>query len=174
MSIRAGSSYRTSGGQVISVSTIYQNPSYSSSTIDYDVSVLYLSSAVTTSAAGTIGLAASGSSVATGATATVTGWGTTSEGGSAATQLQVVQVPIVSQATCRSAYGTSAITDRMLCAGYTSGGYDACQGDSGGPLVVSGLLTGIVSWGYGCARPNYPGVYSSVPALRSYIDSVAS
>lgn len=150
---------------------IKQNPSYSSSTIDYDVSVLILQSDITIDSAATIGLAASGASVATGATATITGWGTLTEGGSSPSQLQVVKVPIVSQTSCKSAYGSSAITARMLCAGETSGGKDACQGDSGGPLVVNNVLTGIVSWGYGCARPNYPGVYSSVPALRSYIDS---
>ena len=36
------------------------------------------------------------------------------------------------------------------------GGIDACIDDSGGPFVVNGKLTGIVSWGIGCARPNTP------------------
>ncbi|KAH1017632.1 hypothetical protein HUJ05_008244 [Dendroctonus ponderosae] len=57
----------------------------------------------------------------------------------------------------------------MLCAGYPAGGYDACNGDSGGPLIVDGYLAGIVSWGYQCAVANYPGVYSSVPSLLSWI-----
>jgi len=61
------------------------------------------------------------------------------------------------------------ITDRMMCAGFVAGGYDACQGDSGGPLITSGYVVGVVSWGNGCAFANYPGVYASVPNLLPWI-----
>ena len=57
----------------------------------------------------------------------------------------------------------------MICAGVPGGGKGACQGDSGGPLVVGGRLVGIVSWGAGCADARYPGVYSDVATLRSFV-----
>lgn len=58
----------------------------------------------------------------------------------------------------------------MICAGYINmGGIDACQGDSGGPFVCNGLLTGIISWGEGCALADKPGVYTNVSAFNDWI-----
>jgi hypothetical protein len=104
----------------------------------------------------------------------VSGWGATAEGGSSAAILQKVRVPIVSNTTCNAAYG-GGITANMLCAGLVEGGKDSCQGDSGGPLVVpdgSGWrLAGVVSFGNGCARPNFYGVYTRISSFTTWITS---
>ncbi|KAK7794879.1 hypothetical protein R5R35_010571 [Gryllus longicercus] len=104
-----------------------------------------------------------------GTLAVVTGWGLTNVGGSSPNTLHFLKLPIVSHSACDSFYGSGLITARMLCAGYPAGGQDACQGDNFGPLVAGGVQVGIVSWGYGCALPNYPGVYTNVANLRSWI-----
>ena len=57
----------------------------------------------------------------------------------------------------------------MMCAGVIGGGKEFCQGDSGSPLVIGGQLSGIVSWGLSCTEADYPGVYSNVATLKSFV-----
>ncbi|XP_078471546.1 enteropeptidase-like [Lampetra planeri] len=106
----------------------------------------------------------------------ISGWGTLFEGGYTPDRLQEASVEIFK--TCITpgpqAYSPSLITNRMLCAGYLEGGVDTCQGDSGGPLVCQDsngrwYLSGITSWGYGCARAYQPGVYSRVTKFLDWI-----
>ncbi|KAM8711101.1 hypothetical protein ACLKA7_000264 [Drosophila subpalustris] len=172
--IRAGSSYWNSGGVVVNVANFKNHEGYNANTMVNDIAVIRLSGSLSMSSTiKAIGLATS--APANGAAASVSGWGTESSGSSSIpTQLRYVDVKIVSQASCASsAYGYgSQIRSTMICA-YTVG-KDACQGDSGGPLVSGGVLAGVVSWGYGCAYTNYPGVYADVAVLRSWVVSAAN
>ncbi|XP_069507868.1 serine protease 27-like [Ambystoma mexicanum] len=112
-----------------------------------------------------------------------TGWGSIRPGGSLPfpRTLQKVDLPIIDSKTCDEWYHidslvsptTPIVFPDMICAGYQQGNKDACQGDSGGPLVCkwndTWLLAGIVSWGYGCAAVNRPGVYTRVNAYTDWI-----
>jgi secreted trypsin-like serine protease len=111
---------------------------------------------------------------AAGTNVTVIGWGATSEGGEQSTTLLQVTVPIVSQSTCNQQY-QGIIDERQVCAGLAGGGKDSCQGDSGGPLFekVDGqnVQVGIVSFGNGCARADFAGVYTAVASFRDWIQT---
>ena len=96
---------------------------------------------------------------------TVSGWGRLTESGHNNEQLMAVDVPVVERNSCSKVY--SEITKNMFCAGYEQGKKDACQGDSGGPIISIdkndiATIRGIVSWGYRCAQPHKPGVYTRV------------
>lgn len=88
-------------------------------------------------------------------TGIVSGFGRTHEKGRQSKVLKMMEVPYVDRNTCRLSTSFS-ITQNMFCAGYDSKQEDACQGDSGGPHVTrfkdTYFVTGIVSWGEGCAR----------------------
>jgi len=117
---------------------------------------------------------------APGVIATVSGWGTLSSGAQGLPDvLQSVQLPIISLADASADYGQNLSADQLPAGVRGVGGKDSCQGDSGGPLVVTNpatgevKLAGVVSWGIGCADPNYPGMYARVSSFFPLIDGNA-
>lgn len=108
---------------------------------------------------------------------TVSGWGRLAQHGSPARFLQRLVLPRVPLQECRL-HTMLNITRNMLCAGYKAGGQDACEGDSGGPLVTrymkTWFLTGVVSWGKGCANENLYGVYTKVSNYLDWIKDTMS
>jgi len=158
------------GEQFVNIEKVIQHEDYDAQTISNDICLLKLATALEwTDYVAPIPLQYNETEAGT--VCTVTGWGTTHEGGlMLPSQLQKVDVPVVSDEECRVAYGDQ-VQDSMICAGLKEGGKDSCQGDSGGPFFCDGLLTGVVSWGRGCARPDYPGVYTQVSYFTQWIEN---
>lgn len=102
----------------------------------------------------------------------VSGFGRLGEGREPSTILQRLTIPYVSRSTCMESTQLS-ISTQMFCAGYDEIAQDACQGDSGGPHVTryrdTYFVTGIVSWGEGCARKGKYGVYTRVSKYIRWI-----
>ncbi|XP_041673434.1 transmembrane protease serine 9-like [Cheilinus undulatus] len=162
----------------VGVSQIINNPNYNSATSDNDIALLRLASTVTfTNYIRPVCLAASDSTFFNGTDTWVTGWGNIQSGVSLPSpgNLMEVEVPVVGSRQCNCNYGVGTITDNMICAGLEDGGRDSCQGDSGGPMVSKQngrwLLVGAVSFGRGCAEPNFPGVYARVSQYQTWINS---
>lgn len=105
----------------------------------------------------------------------VSGFGRLYEGGPQSTILQKLTVPFVNRAMCMESTKFK-ISKTMFCAGYDQEKKDACQGDSGGPHVTkyknTWFVTGVVSWGEGCARKGKYGVYTQVSKYIRWIETV--
>ncbi len=96
--------------------------------------------------------------------------------------LRQAEVEVIDQASCRKRYRTIAakatqyvIDDTEICAGVIGEVRDSCYGDSGGPLMAKDpetdayVLLGVVSWGYQCGHPGFPGIYSRVASFGDWI-----
>uniref|UniRef100_A0A8C8STT1 Peptidase S1 domain-containing protein n=1 Tax=Pelusios castaneus TaxID=367368 RepID=A0A8C8STT1_9SAUR len=177
-------------GRVEKIFRIYKHPFYNIYTLDYDVALLELATSVRfTSAIKPICLPDNSHVFREGARCFITGWGATKEGGMAqghglclaghsrpCTLSTVAPLNVIGEQACKKFYPIQ-ISSRMVCAGFPQGAIDSCSGDAGGPLACrepSGrwFLAGITSWGYGCARPHFPGVYTKVTAVRGWIGAV--
>jgi len=110
--------------------------------------------------------------------ATAIGWGDTSEGGSSSDILLEVEIDIVPNLECKSAYGKHFHEENMMCA--SQDGKDFCSGDDGGPLILKGddvasdIQVGVISWNSGCAREGKPGVYALVHTGSEFMQDIQS
>lgn len=172
-SIRVGSNNKYEGGQIIKARSFKFHPLFDNNTRANDVGVIALTRNVTQSlTVRTLELATS--SPTSGTRAVISGWGRDIPNTpSSNSKLRDAEVNIIDPSVCNSSKYKydGLIHSTMICAAESS--KDSCQGDSGGPLFSEGKLVGIVSWGYGCADPDYPGVYTDVASFRSWIDETA-
>lgn len=92
-----------------------------------------------------------------------------------ANQLHEIAVAYIGTEMCNSEkiFDGELDTNSMMCAGSLDGAVDACLGDSGSPLICAEkgapVIRGTVSWGVGCARSGFPGVYAHTSKLASWI-----
>ncbi len=169
----------STNGTKVRVSAVYIHDNYNGVTYDNDIALMKLSTSLSQDTID--GLSSSTYPAFTvGTLATVAGWGSTAypvTPHTYPTSLMEVDLPVVSNDTCRDVSGYD-MTDNMICAGYAQGGKDSCSGDSGGPLFVQDgsnyIVIGIVSNGYECAQPNYYGIYTKVAGYTSWIDAKMS
>jgi secreted trypsin-like serine protease len=167
-------------GQRVAVRSIHVHPDWDPDALSPDVALLELAEPV--AGVTPIRLASASDDVfeAAGTPLTVIGWGNTLTKPKKANfpnALREVVVPVVADAPCDKANHGLVTVETQLCAG--AKGLDSCGGDSGGPLLATAGATaiqvGIVSWGIGCAKQHFPGVYTEVnsPTIRSFIAETA-
>jgi len=167
------------GQESITPSSWTSHPDYNSGTTDYDFAIIKLSSELSFSNKVMPACLPDSSTNYDAVSAVVSGWGTTSSGGTQPNVLHEAEVTTRTNTECttNTLYSTSDITSQMICA--AGSGKDSCQGDSGGPLITleNSLyfsLIGVVSWGVGCGRDDAPGVYSRVTSQLTWITSNVS
>ncbi|XP_053456328.1 serine protease 44-like [Nycticebus coucang] len=108
----------------------------------------------------------------------VTGWGRLTETAHIGpSELQEVKVHILRHEKCneileKKIWWHQAVREGSIC-GYDDQGKGSCKGDSGGPLVCelndTWIQVGIVSWGLGCGKKEFPGVYMEVSFYMDWI-----
>lgn len=161
----------TGQGQVRSASAAIFHRLYTGRNFAYDAAVLQLRGDVSGIRPAIVANANHNGFETRGRLVTTAGWGAAREGATSfPDRMREVRIPIRSDAEAQRAYASTGdpelryFPSLMVAAGQR--GKDACQGDSGGPLFVpsggSHIQIGITSYGLGCARAKYPGVWTEV------------
>lgn len=169
-----------SGSSQLAVSSVIVHPDFNAQTFQNDIALIGLAAPIVPSPSLQAVRLPTGVDPAqwpaAGTPAQVSGWGSTSFGGSPSGNLLAGQVQVLlgpGQAGCGD-YGSGFVPAQVICAGTPSGGVDACQGDSGGPLIVTEagvpVLAGLTSVGNECALARYPGLYTRITAFLPWIE----
>ncbi|CAH2252040.1 jg13856 [Pararge aegeria aegeria] len=127
--IRAGSSFHNRGGYQARVNKVFFPTNYTPGNADYDFSLLRLDRPMPIGRnIAVLNLPTEEYSIQPDDVLIVTGWGSTHETGigNIPERVRFVPVPVMKLEECQKAY-RFYITQRMLCAGYATGGKDACN-----------------------------------------------
>lgn len=103
------------------------------------------------------------------------GMGRQTEAGNLSFTIRDVTIPAADQKACADAYQQlepprQVVNKNMFCAGTIE--KSPCKGDSGGPLLTTGAnktLVGIISWGAGCGRKNFPTVFARISGAEGWL-----
>ena len=179
----AGTRLPLARGKLARVAAVTVQPKYDDDRgeSNNDVAVIRLAAPVRGVATAALPAPADAPTYAPGAPLTIYGWGnrayvdgSTADDVNLPRALQQGTVGRYADTRCDDLYGRYFNPATQLCAGLPAGGVDACNGDSGGPLVSRradgrAVLVGIVSYGEGCGRPQFPTVYTKVSRFAGWI-----
>lgn len=173
------------GAQFSVVSEVSSHPAYGDAAEQNDLAVLTLEAPLAAPGSGDYPLATlpvtTESTPEFGKFALISGWGDIDpdpEGQTQPDRLSTSPIFLLENSDC-DAYNEESpgtfVPSVMLCAGAADslGPIDTCQGDSGGPLALTDSedpqdpsdfdrLVGVVSFGFGCALPDFPGIYTNL------------
>lgn len=138
--VRVGTKYSRLGGELFRVKKLINHPNYNNDTNQFDAAILQLAKNIVMKPGvkEIIKLAAPTEKIADGSLMMTSGWGDTKNVKESDEMLRAVEIPIVNQEKCKSAY--SYLTNEMMCAGYfETGGKDSCQGE----IEIAGLKFGL-------------------------------
>ncbi len=178
----SGATFRAYGSAPVRWDRVIVHPNYQDSPASSDLALIHTVDAIT---GATIPFVGAGESPTRGQPLKVYGFGMTAEDGQLSGSLLSTDITDLlgpsGPGTCGgydsdSDPSTSYDPLTMLCAGTVDGSHDSCNGDSGGPLVMPGdtpRLVGLVSWGTGCARADFPGVYTRISTFANWITATS-
>ncbi|KAL7732805.1 hypothetical protein ACLKA6_005941 [Drosophila palustris] len=176
VTVYLGATVRTSAEvtHTVSSSSIIIHENWNSKNLRNDISLIKIPSVSYSSRIAAVKLPARASSYSTyaGETVVASGWGRESDSASSvATNLQYVDLKVITNAVCAATYGTSIVTDSQICV-ETPNGRSTCNGDSGGPLVLKSNKeqVGLTSFGAaaGCEK-GYPAAFTRVTSFLPWI-----
>lgn len=160
---------KLSYGQYFVANGIYGHPRFDIDTLANDIAVLSVEPSFVFNPSSIQPISMTEFDIEDGTDCIVLGWGFLEyNAGALPENIQIVDVKIYNFESCNSTYN-GTIPENFICA-YELG-KDSCNGDSGGPLVCNNELVGIVSSGYKCAEPGFPGVYTKVADFKYFIDN---
>uniref|UniRef100_F7AUF7 Transmembrane serine protease 12 n=1 Tax=Monodelphis domestica TaxID=13616 RepID=F7AUF7_MONDO len=109
----------------------------------------------------------------------ISGWGRTKEKGWYSSYLQEAEVHYIPRNICNSKESyDETVPYTSFCAGEEAGTVDTCMGDSGGPFMCyipeskRYFLMGITSFGFGCGKKNFPGIYTEVQFYKMGVNNI--